>query len=224
MQVEREGRYTGERGREYFAWQQQGGRNTGAFNGHLWRPVVAGSKAILDFGCGGGYLLESFAAERRAGVEVNPAARERAEDAGIEVYERIEEVPGRFDTIVSSHALEHVERPTEVLRALREKLAGSESKLALLLPMEDWRAGSNRRHRDDDINMHLYGWTPQLLGNLLRVSGYSVREIRIVTHAWPPRSGALWSIHPFVFHGAAFLWSVLRRQRQLFAVASMARS
>lgn len=212
-------RYLDEQGAEYFAWQGADGLRTAEFNKHLWQPHISAADDVLDFGCGGGYLLKVLEARRKVGVEVNPHARERARELGIEVYPSVAEVPGRFSRVISSHALEHVPHPRQALVELKEKLADEHSRLLLLLPLDDWRSRSQRKYDPSDINMHLQTWTPQLLGNLLRSCGLRVHQIRVVSHAWPPASQRLWRISPRLFHSAAFAWSVLNRQRQLFAVA-----
>lgn len=214
-------RYLGEQGQEYFAWQGVDGPLRAEFNKHLWQPHISPDDDVLDFGCGAGYLLKALEARRKVGIEVNPHARARARELGIEVYPAVADAPGRFTRIISSHALEHVPHPRQALLELREKLADAASRLLLLLPIDDWRARSQRRYDPSDINMHLYTWTPQLLGNLLRSCGLRVYDVRIVPHAWPPAGARLWRTSPRLFHSAAFAWSLLRRQRQLFAVAGL---
>jgi SAM-dependent methyltransferase len=213
--------YLGAKGEEYFAWQKADGLIDARYNLHIWRPHVAPADDVLDFGCGGGFLLKALDARRKAGVEVNPAARRQATELGIETYDNVREVPGAFDKVISSHALEHVPNPRQALLDLREKLRGPGSRLVLLLPLEDWRSGLNRRYRPDDVSMHLHAWTPQTLGNLLASCDYAVHEVSVIRHAWPPGRHQLWQIHPKAFHAAAWLYSILRKQRQLFAVAKV---
>lgn len=215
-------RYLGDRGEEYFAWQGADGLLRAEFNRHLWQPHISPDDDVLDFGCGGGYLLKVLRARRKAGVEVNPHARARARELGVEVYPSVADVPGRYTRILSSHALEHVPHPRQALLELKEKLAGAKSRLLLLLPLDDWRSRSQRRYDAADVNMHLHTWTPQLLGNLLSSAGLRVHRIRVVAHAWPPASARLWRLSPRLFHSAAFAWSILNRQRQLFAEAGPA--
>ena len=42
--------------------------------------------AVLDFGCGGGYLLHNLTCAEKAGIEVNPAAIEDARAKGLTIY------------------------------------------------------------------------------------------------------------------------------------------
>lgn len=213
--------YLGDKGRKYFAWQGELGLLRGLYNKHIWEPYIDRSDDVLDFGCGGGFLLKLLEVRKKVGVEVNPHARSKASELGIETYERVIDVAGKFDKVISSHALEHIPHPMQALLDIKTKLRDEHSRLLLLLPLDDWRSHRNKTYSDHDINMHLYTWTPQSLGNLLSSSGYKVLDIKILCHAWPPAKEFLWKTSSMVFHAAAFCWSLINKQRQLFAVASL---
>ena len=213
--------YLGERGREYFAWQGEDGLTQALFNIHLWRPFISYDDDILDFGCGGGFLLKLLEGKKKVGIEVNPYACESARSLGIEVYTTISEAGNKFDKIISSHALEHTPHPRQVLLELKEKLRDTKSRMLLLLPLDDWRSSANKRYDASDKNMHLHTWTPQLLGNLLNSCGMKIEKIQIINHAWPPRSAMVWKISPSLFHLLAYWCSILKKQRQLFCIASL---
>lgn len=215
------GHYLGERGHEYFAWQGRDGLRRALYNKHLWQPHIAAGDDVLDFGCGGGFLLKVLQAQRKAGVEIIPQAQENARQLGVEVYASVEDVPDKFDKVISSHTLEHVPHPRQAVLELREKLRDESSRMILLLPLDDWRSRSNRRYRTDDVCMHLHTWTPQLLGNLLSSCDLRVEHVRVINHAWPPKKELFWWLAPSLFHIAAGAWSVLNKQRQLFAVAAL---
>jgi 2-polyprenyl-3-methyl-5-hydroxy-6-metoxy-1,4-benzoquinol methylase len=84
---------------------------------------------MMDFGCGNGGLLRSFAAVFKewtmAGLELYDDRRKE-----IESIERVEclytppmaGVPGSFDLVTFSHALEHIESPLDRLIQIRDKL------------------------------------------------------------------------------------------------------
>jgi hypothetical protein len=117
---------------------------------------------------------------------------------------------------VSNHVLEHIPDVAGTLRTLRERLTPS-GRLVVMLPIEDFRERRNRRWVRNDIDRHLYTWTPLLFGNLLHETGYEPHHLAIVTHAQSRKlqflgDGMLQSV-------ACTMLSVLRHKRQLLAVA-----
>lgn len=81
----------------------------------------------LDVGCSMGTLLEIVGAAAQVGVEPGEQHRQQAADAGIEVYETIDDLvasqPDAFDLITMSHVVEHLADPVGYLPALRPLLA-----------------------------------------------------------------------------------------------------
>lgn len=178
-------RYCESNGQEYFSYQNQGGLQRGRINARKFLPYLGESDRVLDFGCGGGSLLANLNCRQKVGVEINPTARSEAVANGIVVYENVEDVPaGSVNVIISNHALEHVLNPYEALRLLFNVLAPG-GKIVLALPFDDWR--TQPREDINDINHHLYTWSPLLIGNLLHEVGLVDISAFVYSHAWPPR-------------------------------------
>jgi len=218
------GRYLGDTGEAYFQWQKTIGTLGADYNEFIFKPYVSGNDDVLEFGCGGGYLLQKLDARMKVGIDVNPAARAEAATLGLQVYESLDEIGDqRFSRVVTSHALEHVPNPHQELVRLRRFLK-ADGLLLWLSPMDDWRKKNQRLWKPNDNDMHLYAWTPLLIGNLLDAAGYKPQSVSIITHAFPPFAigERLWNISPRLFHAAAHVWAIARRQRQILAVASPA--
>lgn len=169
-------------GQEYFDWQKNIGSFGGIANLFKFADYIRPDFSVVDFGCGGGYLLRNIKCKQKMGIEVNAYARQEAKNSGIKAVESIGEVPDNHaDIVISNHTLEHVENPVGVLRALKDKLKDN-GKIVFVVPHQDIR----ERYDPDDINKHLYTWNQLTLGNLFSVAGYKVLRVEAFQHQWPP--------------------------------------
>jgi len=167
--------------REYFDWQRTVGEFGGKANQFKFVSHIKAVDIILDFGCGGGFLLKNLDCRRRIGVEINPAAALIAAENGIECHASLDKVPDEsVDLVISNHALEHVGNPLEMLQELRKKLVPN-GKIVIVVPCEATTLPFN----PEDINQHIYTWNPQLLGNLAQQAGFKVIEVSALYHKWP---------------------------------------
>ena len=214
-------RYLGAEGEAYFRQQDASSILVSKYNEFMFKPYVGKDDDVLDFGCGGGRLLSRLNPRTKVGVEINPAARSQAEQSGISVFGSLDELEKSqtFSRIITSHALEHVGNPLESLIQMKHHLR-PDGLLLWLSPIDDWRAPHQRNWNPKDVDMHLYTWTPLLIGNLLKVGGYKPESVSILVHACPPSSERLWNLSPALFHFVARLWAIARKQRQIFVVAS----
>ncbi len=188
-----------------------------------FRPHVPEGCDLLDFGCGPGDVVSGLPASRRCGVEISSTSREIANEKGIDVRASLEDFRGeKFDRIISSHALEHVVDPAQILVSIRELLAPG-GRFIILLPINEWSERRQRKWDPNDINQHLFTWTPLLLGNFLTVCGYRPISVTTVHQCYPPKIGrALAAIHPWLFLAAGAAASRLLPKRQVLAVAESA--
>jgi SAM-dependent methyltransferase len=212
--------YLGPAGEHYFAWQAADGIAGGELEARKLRPLLGTPQSVLDFGCGGGFLLDVL---RRtipvvSGVEPNPAARAECIRRGLEVGASLGDFAGRrFDAIVSNHCLEHVPYPIEALRQMKACLA-AEGVLVLALPIDDWR--TQRDFRRPDVNHHLHTWTPLLIRHSLMEAGLETVRADVLTSAWPRSWQTLSRLLPApAFDVACTVWGWLTRRRQLLVIA-----
>jgi SAM-dependent methyltransferase len=86
---------------KYFDWQSSMGEFGGWANQTMFIDFVGANSDILDFGCGGGFLLGGLRCHKKVGVEINPSAAEIARSKGIEVFDSAAKVPDDYvDTII----------------------------------------------------------------------------------------------------------------------------
>jgi SAM-dependent methyltransferase len=212
-------RYLEVQGEDYFTYQKAIAKSRGALLALKFERYIKATDCVLDFGCGGGYLLKALNCRQKIGVEINPAARSQALASGIECHSVLDAVAGGVaDVVISNHALEHVPFPIEALRQIRHKLRPG-GLLVLCVPADDWR--TQKRYDPNDVNHHLHTWTPLLLGHTLSEAGFPVKanNISVLTHAWPPHVDALWKHLPrAAFDMICSVFAVVKNRRQLLAV------
>jgi SAM-dependent methyltransferase len=209
--------YRGDAGSSYFEWQDKAGMIGGKLNAAKFGAHIKPDDTVVDFGSGAGWLLERLSCAERVGVDPNTHARASATARGLRMVPSAADLPAGFaDVVISNHALEHTLRPYDELVELHRALKPG-GRLVCWIPLDDWR--TQKRIDLADTNHHIYSWTPLLLHNLLVEAGFDVLEIRVITHAWPPKVNLLMRLPAPVFDALAWTWSVLRRRRQLAAVA-----
>lgn len=143
---------------------------------------------VFDQGFGLGHMLFSFNPGCEiAGLELSPtavaSAQQEAQRRGftkvdLRVFAPGEPYPkewhGRFDVVLSSHVLEHIEQPAPVVKALVE-LLGPGGQACLVVPVNE-RPGEDRNH------FHLF--TPDSFRRLLEDSGLVIEEMHTVDRLW----------------------------------------
>jgi SAM-dependent methyltransferase len=211
--------YLGQQGEQYFAWQRNIGILGAQLNLYKFQPHIRPTDTVLDFGCGGGYLLAALNCAARTGVEMNPAAAAIASGQGVNCVAALRQVPdASVDAVISNHALEHTLSPLQELREIRAKLKPT-GRAVLIIPVDDWR--NQRVYNPADVNHHLFTWTPQLFGHLLAEAGFQVApgDITIERCAWPPHYATLSRVLPqWAFRTLCSGYSVLARRRELKAI------
>ena len=167
----------------YFNWQSSIGEFGGWANKTKFMEYIREDDIVLDFGCGGGYLLKHINCNKRVGVEINQTALETAKNNEVEVYKSVEDVPNEYvDVIISNNALEHTLRPLDELKLLYKKLKKN-GKIIFVVPCES----ISYAYKPNDINHHLYSWSPMCIGNMFTEAGYSLIESKAYIHKWPPK-------------------------------------
>jgi SAM-dependent methyltransferase len=208
---------------DYFKWQKELGKFGGWANVDKYRNSVKATDRVLDFGCGGGFLLANLTCAAKFGVEPNASARATATENGVTTFSSPAEAlaalgPESLDIIISDNALEHALEPWRELQALMPLLKRG-GLFHFVVPCENigWT------YKADDINQHVYSWSPQSFGNLLKAAGFEVIYVKPYIHKWPPKGlgRLLAKLGRPVFNLASRTWG--RLDRRWFQVEALAR-
>ncbi|MHB8277011.1 MAG: class I SAM-dependent methyltransferase [Candidatus Humimicrobiaceae bacterium] len=138
--------------KDYFDWQ----KNMGAFGGWAnlikFKGYINDSFNVIDFGSGGGFLLNQIKCKDKIGIEINNEARKNASLLGIKSVKCTNEVSDEWsDLIISNNALEHTSEPLKELQQLYTKLK-PKGKIIFVVPCES----ISYKYKTNDINKHLY--------------------------------------------------------------------
>ena len=201
---------------EYFKWQKSSGEFGAKADRFKFINHVNENLNVIDFGCGGAYLLASLPGKNKIGIEINESAKKQAKENGINVVSSINEIEDDWaDIIISNHALEHCQNPLQELKNLYQKLKNG-GKIIFVTPLEVYTSYSI-----DDINQHLYTWSPQNIGNLFTHAGFKVDESKIIKFRWPPYARHIYDkLGKLVFRIVAKIYS--RWKGDLFEVITVA--
>ena len=167
--------------KKYFDWQ----KNVGAFSGEAdlfkFEKYIKKTDYVLDFGCGGGYILKNIKCKNKIGIDINHEAQKEARENGICCVETIQDVENDFaDVIISNHALEHTLCPATILKDLMPKLK-KDGKIIFVVPHQR----ATQKFKENDIDNHLFTWNSLTLGNLFKAVGYKVEKVEAKLYKWP---------------------------------------
>ena len=166
---------------QYFSWQRDMGEFGGKISAAFFQRWLKEDMVVVEFGSGGGYLLNNITVREKVGIEINDTARDAAAGMGIKSVKHISELPDEYaDIIISNHVLEHVENPLDALRGLRGKLKEG-GKIVFCVPNES----CDEEYIRSDVNNHLYTWNCLTLGNLFKAAGYFVHSVQNMQEVWP---------------------------------------
>ena len=193
---------------KYFEWQKDLGEFGGWANRMKFAPHISSGDTVVDFGCGGGYLLKNLNCARRIGVEVNDTARRFAqEENGISAVKWVNDLEDSVaDIIISEHALEHCVSPHAEIENLRRKLKPG-GQIVLVVPSE----GNSLKWFKGDVNNHLFTWNQMTLGNLFTSAGYEVISVQALYQRWPPLYQKIAKFGWPLFNLASRIYGSLRR-------------
>ncbi len=195
----------------YFNWQKNLGMFGGWANAFKFKESVRPDDTVIDFGCGGGFLLQRLNCRERIGIEPNPAAADSIRTLGIKHFVSSGEALGKVgretvDVIISTNVLEHTLNPLQELINLLPLLKRG-GIIHFIVPCDSFK----KEWKPNDINHHLFSWSPMNLGNLFSEAGYKVDFAAPYVHKWPPYFRQISTLGWPVFNLACRIYGRLER-------------
>ena len=98
---------------DYFAWQKSIGDFGAWADADKFAASIRPTDTVIDFGCGGGFLLSTLNCQTRIGIEPNASAAANLKELEIKHFVSPTDALAKLgdasvDVIVSNHALEHI--------------------------------------------------------------------------------------------------------------------
>ncbi len=195
----------------YFNWQKNSGIFGGWANFYKFKDSVAPNDVVVDFGCGGGFLLKRLDCSTRIGIEPNLSAAETVKNLGIQHFSSSIEAVDNLgkciaDVIISTNALEHTLNPLQELKNLKPLLKPG-GLIHFIVPCDS----ISYQYNPNNIDHHLYSWSPQNLGNLFTEAGYCIEYVRPYIHKWPPYYSMIAKLGWPIFNFACYVYARLER-------------
>ncbi len=142
------------------------------------RSRIPKTASILDFGCGFGQLLNALRNDGYksvAGVDITPAAVSHCQSIGIQIFDSLDAVISdgtKFDWIVMSHVLEHIDKDAIILllNRIRTELLRPDGKFMIMVPNAMSNTDCYWRYEDWT---HTLLFTPGSLLYVLRAAGFT---------------------------------------------------
>ena len=166
---------------------------------------------VMDYGCGGGFLINNIKCRKKLGFEINSSAINFIkENFNFKVVNKIDDIEDdSLNVIISNHCLEHVTNPIKILKDLKQKIK-TNGKLIIYVPHDN----SSCKFKVHDIDKHFYSFSPSNLGNILVESGYEIIDSGRLLHRWPPFYTIIYRIFGLnTFHFFSRLYGFVDRRR-----------
>mgnify|MGYP006075607409 FL=1 len=174
---------------KYFNWYKKIGEFGAVFNKKKFSIYIKKKDVVLDFGCGGGYLLDNIECKEKYGVEINKVAINEARKK-FKVFKNSNQLPrNKFDVIISNQVLQHCENPRNELLNLYNSLKKNKNIIIYALC-----SGPNLKYQKNDINFQLYSWSPMNLANLLESCNFKIINSEIKYFRWPPKYEFIYNV------------------------------
>jgi len=152
--------------------------------------ILPKGNSVVDIGCGSGLLVDQLAriGYQATGSDWSESVVEfaRKHYQGEYLLANVEQgldIGRKFDCIVASHILEHLENPHEFLQSVK-RIMEPDGYLVIAVPNLDWYDPKSIYRSVSTIfdPEHVVGYSPKGIKKLLETNGYRVEKVLTKTH------------------------------------------
>ena len=118
--------------------------------------------------------------------------------------------------VFSSHVLEHVDNPLEVIKQMKQKLKRG-GKFILVLPVDRQRYPPNFKL---EVSQHLYAWTFSSINNLLMKNGFKIESNKFLRGEGYMKLLPIHRISPWLFEFLTKVVAYIRDTKEMKIVAT----
>jgi SAM-dependent methyltransferase len=194
--------------KKYFSWQNSIGEFGGRANLIKFESHIKPTDTVVDFGCGGGYLLANIACRQKMGIDINATARRQAKKMGIQTVADASKIKSNWaDVVISNNTLEHTKNPLQHVVGLH-RILKKNGRIICIVPCDS----QGKKFVLDDINKHFFSWSPMNAGNLFSEAGFKVIKVSPYLHKWPPFYTQIEKLFGLrVFHSISYVYGFIAR-------------
>ena len=107
--------------KSYFDFYKDIGKFGGIVNQRFFRNYIKQKDIVLDYGCGGGYLIKNLICKEKYGFEVNKYIIRN--EKFLKIYSKFKDMHlKKFDKIISNQVLPHLHNPKTEIMNLKKLL------------------------------------------------------------------------------------------------------
>ena len=193
--------------RSYFYWYKNIGQLSAVINQKFFNNYINKNDSVLDYGCGGGFLLKKINCKEKYGYEINKYIIKK--EKSLKIYSNFQSIKKKFNKILSNQVLPHVLCPrTEIINL--KKLLTKNGLMIFMFTCD----GPSVQYKKKDINFKCYSWSPMGIGNLFKSCGLKIIKCESFYFKWPPMYEKIYKFFGLkIFNFLSVIYGYVKKNR-----------
>ncbi|MEX1014115.1 MAG: class I SAM-dependent methyltransferase [Candidatus Paceibacterota bacterium] len=180
---------------------------------------IKDNDVILEYGAGAGWNLYKLKNKHKFAYDISSVNKDKYIKNNIKFIEVENEIPDdSFDVCICHHVLEHVPSPCDTISNIYKSL----KKNGILILVVPFERDISTQININDINAHIFSWTPQTLSNLIMKCGFNINDVKVLRTGYD-RYAAMLS-HKLNMNELAYkiirnTLQIIRPEKEIFIIA-----